>query len=237
MPGFISAISADLDAGVGAVVFLNGQGDAYSPCLYARQLVRAALGGAAPPEAPAVPDPLVIENAAEYEGRYAGARGAFTVRADGNGLFLHRPGESLPMERRRPDAFFVPHPDFALFLLRFGREGEAVVEATHGPDWYRNERYAGEETFDTPSEWAAYRGHYRCFSPWISNVRIFPRKGRLFLHLPQFFEDVPLTPRADGSFAIEADMAPLTIRFGPIVDGEAISLDLSGGALYRVNTP
>jgi len=44
----------------------------------------------------------------------------------------------------------VKHPDFALFLLRFGREESQVVEAFHGPDWYVNERYAGPTTFDYP---------------------------------------------------------------------------------------
>jgi hypothetical protein len=237
MPGFISSITADLDSGVGAVVFLNGRGDASTPAVYARQLVSAALRGDVLPEPPAVADPLSIEDAAEYEGRYSGERGTFNVQADGNRLFLEWKGESLPMELRRPGAFFVPHPAFARFLLQFDREDEAVVEATHGPDWYRHERYTGPTEFDLPNEWAPYQGHYRCFSPWVSNVRVYPRKGRLIFELSQYSAEIPLAPRADGSFALEGDAAPALVRFGPIVEDQAISLDLSGGTLYRVDMP
>jgi CubicO group peptidase (beta-lactamase class C family) len=237
MPGFISSITADLDSGIGAVVFLNGHGDASAPAAYARQLVSAVRRGDGLPDPPAVPDPLSIEDASSYAGHYTGERGHFTIRADGDRLYLEWKGATLQLERRRQDAFFVPHPDFALHLLQFGREDEAVVEATHGPRWYQNERHTGPTEFDTPAEWAPYRGHYRCFSPWISNVRVYPRKDRLLFELSQYSAEIPLAPQPDGSFALEAGMAPALVRFGPIVDGQAITLNLSGGTLYRVDMP
>jgi hypothetical protein len=61
-------------------------------------------------------------------------------------------------------------PAFARFPLLFGREKGAVVEASHGGDWYTGERYAGPKSFETPSEWRAFAGHYRNRSSTASST-------------------------------------------------------------------
>ncbi len=155
--------------------------------------------------------------------------------------------ERIALERRGPDRFYVDHPvkreakrlhpDFALFLLRFGREEGKVVEVFHGPDWYTNERYAGPTTFDYPEEWDAYPGHYRSHNPWLSNFRVVLRKGVLVLVEPSGDEE-PLRPLGDGIFRVgEEERSPERIRFDTILNGQALRMNLSCGDCYRTFTP
>lgn len=59
-------------------------------------------------------------------------------------------GQSVALERRTRDGFYVPHPDFALALLEFGRQDGRVVEAFHGGEWFAGEGYAGLQNLITP---------------------------------------------------------------------------------------
>lgn len=237
MPGFVSAITCDLDAGVGAVVLLNGHGDVTTLAGYALHLLRAGRQGLELPLPPALPDPLTVENAAEYAGTYSSEKRSFELRADEQRLLMEYQGTALPLERRGADAFYAPHPDFALALLRFGRGGEhAVTEAFHGADWYVNDRYGGPRAFDLPAEWSAYAGHYRAFTPWTTNFRVLIRKGSLILELPQYGVETPLQPAGRARFTM-GDTMPGDLRFGPIVAGQAISASLLSGPYSRVNTP
>jgi hypothetical protein len=66
-----------------------------------------------------------------------------TVASEGDRLILDHGGERVVLAGRGEDSFYVPHPDFARFLLRFGRSEDRAVEAFHGPAWYVNDHYGG----------------------------------------------------------------------------------------------
>jgi hypothetical protein len=150
-------------------------------------------------------------------------------------LILRYGDECIVLERRGPDRFHVDHPDFALFLLRLGREKGEVVEAFHGPNWYTNERYAGPTTFDYPEEWDAYPGHYCSHNPWLTNFRVVLRKGALALIHPSGDEE-PLVPLGDGIFRVgKEERLPERIRFAPILNGQALRANLCG-EYYRTFT-
>jgi len=253
MVGYYSYILVDMDDGLGVVVLMNGPGGRSDEeiAMFALKLLRAALRDQ---ELPSVPpaDPTRVENAAEYVGTYracpeprpepaeghsqrAGAK-ALTLVAEGERLMLHYADERVVLERRGPDRFYVDHPDFALFLLRFGREEGEVVEAFHGPGWYINDRYAGPTTFDHPQEWDAYPGHYCWHNPWLSNFRIVLRKGALGLVDPSG-EEEPLVPLGSGVFRVgEDDRSPERIRFDTVLNGRALRANLSCGDYYRTFT-
>ncbi len=190
MPGYWSTWRADREAGLAAVVLMNGP---FAPgiSVYAVQLLRAALEGRALP-APSLPDPARIAHAADYAGVYRAGDRTLTVVAQGERLILDYEGERVVLEGRDDDSFYAPHPDFARFLLRFGRSESRVVEAFHGPDWYVNAHYTGPTTVASPAEWSAYPGHYRAHNPWRTNFRIILRKGALLLIEPSGDEE-PLT--------------------------------------------
>ncbi len=252
MVGYYSYILVDMDDGLGVVVLMNGPGGRFDEeiAMFALKLLRAALHDQ---ELPSVPpaDPTRVENGGDYAGTYracpavrqahqphhrrAGAR-VLTLVAEGERLMLRYGDEHVVLERCGPDRFYVDHPDFALFLLRFGREEGEVVEAFHGPGWYTNDRYTGPTTFDHPQEWDAYPGHYRSHNPWLSNSRLVLRKGALGLVDPSG-EEEPLVPLGSGVFRVgEDDRSPERIRFDTVLNGRALRASLSCGDYYRTFT-
>jgi hypothetical protein len=148
-------------------------------------------------------------------------------------LFLQHDGQSIALERRAPDNFYVRHPDFDRFLLEFKREAGKVVEAWHGPDWYVTRDYSGPGSFDFPEEWKGYAGHYRARNPEMSNFRVVLRKSVLTLILPWGTVE-PMQPLGEGRFHVGADLhSPESLRFEAMVDGRALLADYSGCPYYR----
>jgi len=245
MVGYYAYILVDMDDGLGIVVLLNGPGGRSDEkiSMFGLKLLGAALHDQELPDVPPT-DLGKIDNAADYTGAYrAGpehvrrvASGQLTLVTEEERLMLYYGDERVTLEQRGPDCFYVDHPDFALFLLYFGREQGEVVEAFHGPDWYTNERYTGPKTFDHPQEWDAYPGHYRSHNPWLSNFRIILRKGALVL-VNSSGDEEPLTLLGTGVFRVgEDDRSPERIRFDAIINGRALRANLSTGECYRTFT-
>jgi len=237
MVGYYSAIVADVDEGLGVVVLTNGPGEPSKIARAALKFLRGATHREEPPALPSVPDRTQIENANDYAGTYRSETGTFRLVAENERLVMQYGAEHIALERRDLDCFYVPHPDFALFLLRFGREEGRVAEAFYGPDWYINDRYTGPTTFDYPQEWEAYIGHYRCYNPWYSSFRVLLRKGTLVLIWPGGKEE-PMAPLGNGVFRIgKEEQSPERIRFDTVLDGQALRAQLSCCDYYRTFTP
>jgi len=236
MVGYRAQILADLDQDLGVVVLVNGPGDAGPVATFALAALRAAVRGEGLPALPA-PEPMEVDGADGYAGLYRGQSGALEVKAEQGRLFLVHDGERVPLEPRGQDAFYVPHPDFERFLLRFGRQEGEVAEAFFGPDWYGGDRYRGPADFESPREWLAYTGHYRSYNPWYSNFRVVLRKGRLVLSSPDG-EEQRLVPLGGGYFRLgEEEHTPERVRFDTLIDGRATHAHLSGTDYYRTFTP
>ena len=235
MPGFGSTMLGDLEAGLGVVVLVNSTdegGLTEEVAEAARDLYRGAA--AAPP---AVPDPVVVENAEDYAGTYSNAERRLVLASEGERLVLEQAGARVSLERRRGDRFLADHPDFALFPLAFERDGDMVVAAVHGSDVYAREGARAVPADTAPPEWSAYPGHYRAYNPWLTNFRILLRRGRLLLAYPKGPED-SLTPLEDGLFRVGVDeWSPERLRFDAIVDGRALRANLSGCDYFRVPGP
>jgi D-alanyl-D-alanine carboxypeptidase len=235
VPGFVSTLTADMVAGVGAVVLVNTAFDPAPIANYARQLLRAAVTGSSVPGAPALSDPTILEDASDYEGSYLGHNGSFRLVAEDHRLLMDWRGRRLILERRGADAFLVPHEDFVLFLLSVERQDGRAVAASFGSDYYVNQRYERLHSNVAAAEsWSAYAGHYRSFSPWLTNFRVIVRRGSLLLVLPAGAE-ARLIPAGDACFKF-GDCGDV-IRFGSIVDGRAIEASLGASKYYRVDTP
>jgi hypothetical protein len=152
-------------------------------------------------------------------------------------LLLIYDGNAVVLEQRAADRFYVGHPDFALFLLEFKRDGGQVVEVLHGAQWYINDRYAGGQRFDYPEAWESYPGHYRSGAAAPSNFRVVLRKGTLVLIFPSGDAE-SLDPLGDSLFRIgEDDRSPETLRFDAVVGGRALQAEYSGCPYYRTFTP
>ncbi len=239
MPGFTSALEADLGKGLAVVVLANVAAADSRPTDIANfvlETLAADAAGEPPPEAPA-PNPARVPNAGEYAGTFVSVSGEkLVLSADGDRLFLVRDGKRHPLEPRGEDRFWVDHPDFALHFLRFWRQNGRPVEAAYGPSWYVAASYEGPRSFEIPKEWAPLRGHYRANSPWTSNFRVFFRKGKLFLETAGGDERL-LVPVEPGLFRVGEERVPETLRFDEIVDGWAQRAVFSGVPFYRFFTP
>jgi len=240
-PGYRSVVLADLDVGLGVAVLINyGRGGLHlAVARTALSLLRAAVADVPRPDVPGPRAPAQGEDVAAYVGVYRAGNGdtTLTVIAEDECLTVEHEGNRLTLERRGPDTFYVDHPAFDRFLLRFGRANGHIIEAFHGSTWYVNERYTGPTTFDYPTSWDAYPGHYRSHNPWASNIRLVLRKGALTLVRPDGGEEA-LVALDDGVFRLGATShSPERVRFDTIVNGQALRVSLSGDAFYRSLTP
>jgi len=238
--GFRSAMVVDMEAGLGVIMLTNRMGETDPLVEVAQHALTAACAAQDGTELPPFPDPPnlnIIADAGEYAGTYQGETGTLTLTAAHGGLLLQLHGDATVLERRTHDSFHVPHPDFDLALLEFGRQEGRVVECFHGGDWYVKDGYAGPRTFNHPPEWDACVGHYRARNPELSNFRIAVRKGVLTLLNPWGNTD-PLVPVDHGRFRIGADpLSPETLTFSAVVEGQALRADYSGCPFYRTFEP
>ena len=229
---FVSHITADLDTGFGAVVMMNSGGPASEVTQFMLDLAVAVDRGDELPELPDRLDRERIDSAEDYVGAYRSDGREVTVGAEGDRLYLEVESARIPLLSLVPDAFVVDHPDFALFPLVFTRQDGDVVEAFHGAEWFRHERYDGPEQFELPESWAPFVGHYRSHNPWLTNFRVLARKGALYLVYP-WGAAQRLHPLEDGLFAVADEGAAETIRFGAVASGKALSARLAGGDYFR----
>ncbi len=235
MVSFSSAMQVDLDAGFGAFASVNASLAGYRPnavAAYALAVLRASAEGSPLPEAPVFDDPYKVANAADYAGTYTSPDGRKLVLvAEGELLGLVHDNERLPLERLAPDTFLVSDGAFEMFPLSFERVDGAVIEASYGEDWYAGKGYTGPRTFEAPSEWRAYTGHYRNENPWEGSFRVFLNKGRLSLG------GTPLTPLGAGLFRIgEEEHSPDRLRFEDLINGKAFRAIVSGTEYRRIET-
>ncbi len=239
MPGYEAGMLMDLDNGIG-VSILMATPHVPRLSLFTVRLIKAAACGAPDlPLPPAVPDPLFVENAADYAGAYHCDDWQMGILAENERLYMEYLDQRIPLEKRGEDAFYANHPDFDRFLLTFGRDESTgkVIEAFHGPDWYVNERYVGLMDFVYPVEWDSYVGHYRAHNPWLTNFRVIVRKGRLLLVKPDGSEE-SLTPVGQHTFSLEDETtSPEWIEFSWFANRRALRAKLSGGRYYRFFTP
>lgn len=238
MVAFSSSLDVDVTGRVGAFASVNANLRGYRPVAvtkFAVEALNAALAGRTPPAIPAPTAPAEeVRNAAEFAGKYTAPDGRELVLvAEGQRLVLLHKGRRVALERAGgQNAFLVKHPDFALFLLAFAREGDVVTEALHGGDWYAGARYQGAREFSHPKEWEGFVGHYHNDSPWYGDTRVVLRKGRLWLDGLQ-----PLVPRGDGMFGVGDPDGPDRVGFESIVAGRAMRLNYSGVIFRRTFTP
>ncbi len=242
MVGYLSDLYGDLDAGFGAVAFVNGPGRPGAITRYAVALLRAVAEDQPLPDLPAEENRSAVPDAAGYAGVYrAGARRLTVVPGDDSLSIIAPDGAVAPLRRAGKDTFLVNHPAFARFPLQFGRQEERVVEVWHGADWYAGEGYTGPTVFEVPDGWEAYPGHYRSHNPWGTNFRVLLRGGQLWIidsgGIEGVADEEALIPIAPGCFRIGDDPAsPERLRFDVVVDGQALRAIRSGAEYARFFT-
>lgn len=234
--GYGAWMIADMTNGLGVVVMINGPARGYVVRNFAYRLLLATKLNQELPLVPPATNRFQVPNAAEYVGIYGKADKLFHVVADGERLLLETNGNRVLLEPRERDLFYVDHADYRMFLLRFGRDdGDQVVEAFHGPDWYTHSRYEGNREHAVFHGWGAYPGYYRTQHPYWNNFWIVLRKGNLVLVHP-FAGEQLLVPLETGEFRVgDNPYSPERVSFDTVVDGMALRLRYSGCDYFRVS--
>ncbi len=232
---FTACMQMDLTRGYGAIAMTNLAYVGPRPCpivSYALKVLRAQSEGKPLPDMPQPPDPLKVTKPADYAGTYRAADGsALVVAVNGDDLTLQYGEKSAALYPRGTNSFWVDSPDFAHYLLQFGRQNGRVVEAFYGPKWYVSNAYTGAKTFAYPSAWNAYTGDYESIDAngYYGSLHVFVRKGKLVSD-----DGTQLVPLAAGLFRIGTDpWTPERIRFDEIVNAHAQRARLPGNDLYR----
>ena len=258
MVGYSTFLLANVSAQVGVVVLTNADGDSR----YAQMLARLAhadllarLSGAAEPALPGAD--LLVRSGDQGTpdgaalGRFATSQAAgqppeFTLTAGRDAaLVLTSTAGSGHLFRTLTGRYVTDNPGLRRFPLdlvwRDGRpawiSGPAVYQAAgSAPAAGTSARAA------IPAAWQALAGHYRCYSPWYPEFRVFVREGSLWLAASGGTEapgqDEPLVELAPGVFRIGAEgWLPERLTAGPVVDGRVISVHRDGCEYSRSFTP
>jgi len=231
MVGYFADMRCLSESGLGAVAMVNGIGDPSDFTRYALELLHAHASGTELPDVPAAVNFEQVENAHQFEGAFKSGDDVIELRAIDGTLQFSMGGDTVSLELRGPDRFYVPHNSHRKHLLEFGRdESGEVVEVFHGNAWYINDRYSGPLHFHVPEELRSCAGEYRSHNPWYPHMRVLLRKGRLVLDS----KPEQLLQFDDGSFGYRDE--PERLRFDTVVDGKALRLSYSCNHFYRFFT-
>lgn len=258
MVSFASSIHVDLDGGVAAFASINAM-QGYRPTAvteYAVRLLCAEREAKTLPAAPAIANPLEVDNASDYAGAFTdGNRQKLEFAAEGKQLFLADEGKRIPLQHTHGDNFVSTiEGAFANHTFVFGRarvesaksetqpanasgasNGDShekpgpVVEVSYGSDWYVNAKYSGPRDFTTPKEYGAFVGRYRSESPWGGETLAYVLKGHLML-------DGQILHRIGGSlFRLgDEEWMPDTAEFLRVFEGKARILRIAGMDFWRL---
>lgn len=249
MVGYSSYLMTDPEAGLAVVVLMNGIEDRTELVNYALEAGRAELAGAPVPPPPPPADSTVVDDAGEYAGTYRACGspggdpgGELTLSVSSGLLLLRAAGVEVALERRAPDVFVAPHPDWDRYYLRAGRDAAgAVTELFHGPGWYVCDRYSGPCEFTPRPHWRSFVGHFSSWNAMLPDLRVIERKGELLLSAP--WVDAPggeleLVPLGQATFRVgAAEWRPDRLKFDAIVDGRATRVLFNQAPFYRAFTP
>ncbi len=247
MIAFASSIHVDLDGGVAAWASINAM-QGYRPTVITEQAVRllyAERESRPLPAPPPIPNPLDVDNAADYAGTFTAPDGRTLVfAAEDKRLSLSDGQTSIPLQHTEGDDFISTLPGFfAGHTFAFKRKSapnsassaqpappQPVVEVAFGPDWYTAPAYVGPRTFQVPEEFAVYAGRYQSQSPWGGESLAYVLKDRLVL------DGQPLTRLGDRLFRLgDEPWIPETVEFFQIFEGKARVMRFAGMDFWRVD--
>jgi hypothetical protein len=232
--GFVTAFETHMEDGFGVVAMGNGGLDG-AVVRFAVQSIKAALHDQPLPSPPVAPDNAQISDAADYAGAYTAASNSLEIVATGTRLAVKANGVTAPLLRVQGDTFRAQSPDLGPLLFVFTRSGGKVTELIRGADWYTNSAYAGPKQFETPPEYAAYIGRYLNHNPEEGALRIFVRKGHLYMQTGVGGGQELVSVGAATFRPAQPEWVPERITFDSIVEGHALRMLVSGEPLYRID--
>ncbi len=230
MMGFSSAVTVDPVAGVGAYASVNvGGAGGYRPTditEYALALLRAAAERRPLPAARTPRPPQPIREAARFVGRWRAADGELAIAERAGALFVLSGGIERPLRQSGPGFLVTDHPALA--------SGGLMLEPGETPVLRVGKRRFGRDAVPAPervdAKLAALAGTYYSPAGWSGRLTITAVGDRLF------FGAHELRPADDGSWRVsDPSLISERLWFGPLVNGQADQLNISGMRYYRLD--
>ncbi|MEO9180636.1 MAG: serine hydrolase domain-containing protein [Acidimicrobiales bacterium] len=252
MVGYSTFMLVDCTSAFGVVVLTNANGDTLAAQLLARVAhAQFARGLAGLPPLDDFSMDATVRGAGSNESLGSNGVGSFVSDHDGSLLEIVDPGEGLALVvrfegvdgrlSRRPTGRFVTnHPRLRRYYLDRAGTGD-VVSWFYGKQEY-SPVASGSLRSVNLDQVNPLVGHYRSYSPWFPEFRIFDRGGILWLSAPGGVEapcdDEELTEIENGILRVGSDPTlPERLLLGPIRQGEVVSVNRDGCWYSRVFSP
>jgi D-alanyl-D-alanine carboxypeptidase len=210
MVGYSTFLLVDVTAGVALGVLTNANGDTLAAHLLARaghaDLVRRLGGEGAVTGIDLDPASRARRLGADATGGFRSRSGAeLWIGPRGATMEVHHAGEEGALYQGLNGRFVTDHPRLRRFHLDLD-EGAGGPRWTHGPEVFARE---GGATGESANAARAVCGHYRCYSPWYPEFRVYERDGRLLLAAPGGVEapdeEIELVELREGVYRVGAD--------------------------------
>ena len=238
MVGYSTFMLVDCTAQVGVVVLTNANGDTLASHLLARIVhddVLRRLEGREPLCGLTFDSSVraEVESRTEIvEGSYVGDDATtLEVRVEGPLVRIRYENLDANLFRLFGGRYVTDHPRLRTYHLDWYRNGEQFG-FTYGPTTFRGDQPGdlGQSIARTPHPLV---GHYRSFSPWFPEFRIFERGEVLLLVAPGGVEapgeETQLVQVASGEYRVGAEeWLPERLRINQQRDGEVISVNRDG---------
>jgi len=233
MVGYSTFWLVDVGRGFAVTVLTNANGNSPAAHLLARA-THAAVVGHLSADVPTITLDTRVHGPLAGEGRFMGRNGVLEVRGGRDGAQVHLAGS-------RGTLFFPPggrtvsdHPQLRTFPLDYDPDDDAW---TWGRLTWRRDGGAVDEEPPHPLE-----GHYRSYSPWYRELRIYRRSGRLYLAAGDDVEapadELALVELSDGRWRVGEDpWLPERLVVGPLRHGSVAVITRDACPYSRVFSP
>jgi hypothetical protein len=249
--GFSSYLEAHSDEGFAVVLLSNGGIDAGFQAWLIEAAGRSLRGETV--SAPPAPERAAIEaKLDDYVGSYQDSSSGSTtpggevlkVTLTDGGLSLTRGPSTHLLQRIGADTFRVAgnNEDHGAYLFSRagGKRDGAVVEVSHGAQWYVTKGFHEPLARQAAGDYSAVVGHYVYSGPEGPVARVYVRNGSLIavLFMDENLYALPLEAGSAGTYLLkESPVSSEPVRFDALDRGQATRMTIAGVPLYRRDTP
>lgn len=250
MVGYSTFMLVDCTAQVGVVVLTNANGDSLASHLLARIVhdeVLRRLEGEASRERESLDPTLRSDSSVDERSVGPGLYRSLVSNADlevvaGEGrapLLIRYGGGEGRLFHLANGRYVTDNPHLRRFHLDWKASDDGGA-FTYGPETFRRAQSLDASATSTPrNDPHPLVGHYRSFSPWYPEFRIFERDGALILSAPGGVEspsdEVTLVEVDEREYRVGDDpWLPERLIAGPVREGVVVSVNRDGCHYSRV---
>ena len=233
MVGYSTFWLVDVGRGFAVTVLTNANGNSLAAHLLARA-THAAVVGHLSATVPTITLDTRVRGPLAGEGRFMGRSGVLEVRSGPDSVQVDLADSRGTLFRPPEGRTVSDHPALRTFPLGYDPEDDAW---TCGPRTWRRDGRAVDDGPPHPLE-----GHYRCYSPWYRELRIYRRSGRLYLAAGDDVEapadELALVELDEGYWRIGDDpWLPERLVAGPLRHGSVAVITRDACPYSRVFSP